>query len=233
MRINNSIISQNVTNGNGGGMYLHGILEHRPIRHPSLSMKASSRATKLAATAESLLIGPSTNVTVKASTVSRNMAGERGGGIVAREARSFVVTESTISGNRGTLGGGLASLNSRAIVNQSTFYGNVAMRNGGGLFFESSGVEESVVEHTTISQNNVNARGGGIFISTEAGSAHSVQLDSTIVSENIGPADFGTDEIFDQGASTGISGLLSARFSLIQNNEGTNLLPGIQTRTGI
>lgn len=102
------------------------------------------------------LFGDGSALTIKGSTLRRNVAGDRGGGI---RASSAIVSNSTVSGNFATNGIGGGILSSTATISRSTISGNSAL-SGGGIFSISS----VTLTNTTVSANTATGEfGGGVI----------------------------------------------------------------------
>ena len=106
------------------------------------------------------------------SMVARNAAGGQGGGIrseniLTQTAGSLTVTETAITENTATTGGGISSEFRAAAIERSEFSGNVASDSGGAIAF-SGDFSTSTVVNTTISGNYANRHGGGILRDAES-----------------------------------------------------------------
>ncbi len=102
----------------------------------------------------------SAGVTIINSTISGNLSGDRGGGVLAGGFTSLSIMNSTISGNSaGTSGGGIygSAYFGVSIVN-STISGNSA-GTGGGIYNVNYSIH---VANSTISGNSAGS-GGGIY----------------------------------------------------------------------
>ena len=169
-------------------------------------------------------------VTVAATTIDGNSSVASGGGVAVDRAGLFVLRDSTVSGNWSVDGGGAAVVDSDATFLQTTFYGNLAGRNGGGLFVVSSDFGPTAqVRHSTLSMNvaarDGNGKGGGIYLAGAALNQARVVLDHAIVSGNLHGAPLASDEIFEGPTASG-GPRLSARYSLVRDNTGTSLPAG-------
>lgn len=128
-------------------------------------------------------------MSVTGSVFSENDAGRYGGAIYASGPfGSLTVSDSEFSGNAGTAGGAvysyshlyvdystfsdnsavggdggaiLAGTYGRNVIQRSTFTGNVAQSNGGGLFAQSSSV---VVVNSTFTSNEADSSGGAVYV---------------------------------------------------------------------
>ncbi|SDU18316.1 parallel beta-helix repeat (two copies) [Jiangella alkaliphila] len=114
-------------------------------------------------------------VTFQRVTVSGNRAGGAGGGIYNTSSDHFHLLDSTIRGNSGVIGGGLANAPDNAIIARGTLFLNNTARlalneegvldenagHGGGIMSFADG--DSLYENVTISGNRAATAGGGLF----------------------------------------------------------------------
>jgi len=96
-----------------------------------------------------------------------------------------LILNSTISGNAGSNGGGLASRREMVIRN-STISGNTASVSGGGIYSRGLGGVHLSVFNSTITANRVtgDAGGGGLLATLDGFSAGTARLESTIIQGN-------------------------------------------------
>jgi len=121
-------------------------------------------------------------------TVVNNSAVDYGGGLYFFSRGSFVISESTISGNSVTngQGGGLYFFNATyapAVLRNSTVSGNTAKFEGGGIALNFRG--NLLVQNSTITKNTSADEGGGIG---RFGGQGDVTLQSSIVAQNTSTA---------------------------------------------
>lgn len=137
------------------------------------------------------------------STVNQNTAQKDGGGISGRFANRIEVLRSTLSGNEGASGGGIAlfqttlDLTACSLIENhartdgggaylrrggfssarnSTFARNFAAKSGGGIFsFDNTSL---ILEHCTIANNESIGAGGGIW------NADQLTLANTVIGDN-------------------------------------------------
>jgi CSLREA domain-containing protein len=116
-----------------------------------------------------------TEVTFERVTVSGNRTNGAGGGIYNTSSGPFHLLDSTIRGNTGVVGGGLANAPDNAIIVRGSLFLNNTARialseegeldenagKGGGIMSYADG--ESLYENTTISGNKAGSAGGGLF----------------------------------------------------------------------
>ncbi|MGL5081689.1 MAG: choice-of-anchor Y domain-containing protein, partial [Microcoleaceae cyanobacterium] len=144
-------------------------------------------------------------VTIDGLTITRGLAtggfpAGSGGGIYNRESLSL--SNSTISGNSASYGGGIFNYLGTAAISNSTISGNSATNRGGGIFNYRG---TAAISNSTISGNSAN-NGGGI-----TNYDNTVALVNTTISENIalvgsGIASFGDSVTFTTVTSSIISG---------------------------
>ncbi len=86
------------------------------------------------------------------------------GGLLMTNA--FVtITNSTITGNAGGLGGGIEANGFQLTISNSTISNNTASLDGGGLHVQNTGLS---ISNTTISGNTGGITGGGIYLAFDA-----------------------------------------------------------------
>jgi hypothetical protein len=185
-------------------------------------------------------ISNSGQLTLSASTVERNAAGDGGGGIW--NDGTLIVTDSTLSGNLTTLGdgggignhGGTVTM-ALSVLQENSAVSGGALRNGlsGQVTIDRSSLERnwatrggaianlsgtvSVVETTV--QRNEAAKGGGVF------NLDSMSIDSTTLSEN-------GRSVESAGGGIHNSGTLQAVNSTISGNLADALGAGIANDGG-
>ena len=107
--------------------------------------------------------GTGTTATVRDSTIADNLAAYYGGGIINAGGSTLTVEASTFSGNRANYGGGIANGWSgnpgTATVANSTFVGNTAGPEGGGIYNQGT----LIVAGSTIVGNGDWGYGGGLY----------------------------------------------------------------------
>ena len=174
--ITNSIVSRNQAVQRGGGMYVASGIDAIGINRSAVELSliagntaGDSNQPGMNAAGGGVWAGRGANVTITATTIDGNSALASGGGLAVDRAGSFLLRDSTVSRNRGVNGGGAAVLGSAATFLQTTWTGNRASQNGGGLFVFADDVAPAVqVQHSTISRNtaagDIDGRGGGIFL---------------------------------------------------------------------
>jgi hypothetical protein len=147
------------------------------------------------------------------------IAGNSGSGITNRSGGLIVITNSTISGNTGTEGGGIFNLDrprlgATVTLTNSTVSGNSAVR-GGGIYLEGSeGLASIRLTNSTVANNSASEAGGGIF----QASMTSLTLINSMVATNSAPA--GPDVHNTTGPHNSAT---QARFSLIGNGTDSGI----------
>jgi CSLREA domain-containing protein len=115
-----------------------------------------------------------------------------GGGI--RSAGPLALSAVHVTGNQAALGAGVALVFASGVIDGSSFSGNTAVGEGGGILFQDSGPHALRVSNTTISGNTVGAAGfgGGIEVIGETGRAL-VEISSSTIVGNTGDNGGGID----------------------------------------
>jgi hypothetical protein len=150
-----------------------------------------------------------------------DFVGADGGGVFVRN-RTFIVDESTISGNSvgdaasadPASGGGIAIESSTVTVQNSTISGNTAGVNGGGVAVHAGSNRYVRFINATVADNQAGGLGGGIYRDTSAGT---VQLGNSLIATNTAAAspdlsgdfiNFGSNLVGDGSGSSGLAGNL-------------------------
>lgn len=95
------------------------------------------------------------------STVNQNTAQNDGGGISGRFANQIEVLRSTLSGNEGFSGGGIALFQTTLDLTACSLIENHARHDGGGAYLRQGG--SSSARNSTFARNFAAISGGGIF----------------------------------------------------------------------
>jgi hypothetical protein len=125
-------------------------------------------------------------VTFSACTFSNNSAAF-GAGVYA--TANVNIFSSTLFGNSATVGGGGGlrfnplGAATTAVVRNSTFSGNTAKTNGGGLYLTGL-TKTAFVQNCTVTANSTAGHGGGLARGT--GGVGQLQIESTIIAQNTG-----------------------------------------------
>lgn len=170
------------------------------------------------------------NLTLDSVTVSNSEAGNWGGGIYVYPTGSLQLINSTVDGNTGGNGAGVAGHfgdGQRLFVSGSTISNNTSIAGGGVVFYGYSGAPTGAIVNSTLSSNSSYYAGGGVRVSNygdlnitnstitenlvtgEQGggiarvSWTNVTLNNTIVAENTSTSGWGHDLIsWNSGAFT-------------------------------
>ncbi|GAB4422390.1 MAG: hypothetical protein Kow0031_00070 [Anaerolineae bacterium] len=107
------------------------------------------------------------DLTVKQSDIRYHTSNNPcGGGIQAGNSTTAFIQESIIAFNQATNGGGICMAQGAAVtVERSTMGGNVALKNGGGVYAGYLGTGSGTLKlvNSTITLNESNDNGGGIY----------------------------------------------------------------------
>ncbi|MFV9507452.1 MAG: choice-of-anchor Q domain-containing protein [Oscillochloridaceae bacterium umkhey_bin13] len=173
LTIQSTTLHANVAiNGAGGGVAMLG---------GGATITASSLTENVAFQGGGLFIGgdPPAEVSLSTSLFEANQASffrlnGAGGGGIYNEGR-LLIAQTTLAGNRGRLGGGVAHFGPEGQVQivDSTLYANGAEL-GGGLWI-SAGRDHTLL-NTTLSGNEASLAGGGLYHSTASTSLRHLSL---------------------------------------------------------
>ena len=111
------------------------------------------------------------------STVSANSAGTQAGGINNGAGSRLTLVDTTVSGNNGLYGGGIANRGTASLFN-STLFGNSGFIGGGIL--NSGASAAALLSNVTISGNTISGSNGGGGIRNEA----ALRLDNSIIANH-------------------------------------------------
>ncbi|MFN8420946.1 MAG: choice-of-anchor Q domain-containing protein [Anaerolineae bacterium] len=169
-------------------------------------------------------------VTLTNSTISGNSGGIGGGIFNNGPSATLTIVNSTISGNTATtnVGGGIANLGGTLTVTNSTISGNFAAA-GGGISV-ASGSLLTTITNTTISGNSTSSgTGGNIYVANN--STILTTLRNTIVAGGTctGSLNDGGGNLAYPTACGSIAAGSNPLLGALQNNGGTTLthLPGV------
>jgi filamentous hemagglutinin family protein len=154
MTISNSNISGNTATNNGGGVYNTG---NMTISNSNISGNT--------ATNNGGGVYNTGNMTISNSTISGNTATTNGGGVFTTIG-AIAISNSTISGNRVDFGGGVLVNSGTATFTNITVSGNAANRDGGGIYHSNGNVtitNSTITNNKSDADNNNTGNGGGIF----------------------------------------------------------------------
>ncbi len=141
-----SVIAENAATNEGGGIHSDGNIEIRATQILSNTAQkgAGLNGTELA------------DMLVSNTLINYNIASGYGGGIY--NDKRIDLTDMTISYNQADRGGGIYSFSDSSLVNVTI--NNNSSNRGGGLLVASG---NNVLQNVTISSNNAEVLGGGIF----------------------------------------------------------------------
>lgn len=153
--IRDSVISNNVAGGGGGGLYSDG--------DAALSLNLINvEITGNTASDGGGLYLSDTDTSISDSTINGNIAYTGDAGGVTSNRGSLTISNSSISGNTaGDDGGGLWLSGGPFTIVNSTISDNTAGSDGGGLYLDDS-YYSSTISNTTIDGNTAGGDGGGI-----------------------------------------------------------------------
>ncbi len=178
--LNNSQVTNNRANANGGGVY---------VRASDLTIIGSNLSNNTTRGGGGFTAVGESTVMVENSTISNNSASLRGGGFGAEYGPTVIVNNSTISNNTGSSGGGVAGADATTSItlNNTTVSNNSARFNGGGI---NNFRAQTALNHSTVA-NNTAGNGAGIYTAT-----NTVSLMNSIVASSVGSADCAGRGIF-------------------------------------
>lgn len=161
----------------------------------------------------------SASLTISASTIDGNSAGQWGGGVYAAYFHNVTISQSLISGNdvvapTGQAGGGIfLYATQNPLITNSTVSGNYSLGTAGGI-----SADFAYIQFSTIAGNSTHAASSnGLLV----GAGGEVQLQDSIVANN-----------FSTTGTVDVAGTLTANFSLIRN-VGTAIVSGGASLIGV
>ena len=157
-------VSGNTAGGNGGGIYNYGQAQ---AGTPSLTLTGSLVTRNSAALGGGirnagggvLTLAATAGSTPVLSSVTKNNATVRGGGISNRADSSVGVTGSTIANNSSAGGGGGIATKGPIRVESSTVSGNRSVHRGGGVLILAG--SNAVLQYIQVTNNAVTGAGNG------------------------------------------------------------------------
>ncbi|WP_292858285.1 calcium-binding protein [Nostoc sp. LPT] len=154
--------------------------------------------------------GTGTDARIDGLTIANGNAGTGdGGGILVNQNSNLVLTNSTVEGNRGNLGGGIDNLGTTTVIN-STLSNNQGDAGGGIL---NSGTATLI--NTTLSGNQARVFGGGGI-----GNLGIATLINNTITNNTVVANF--NSTFGGGIENFFEGKLSVKNTIIAGNTNSN-----------
>jgi hypothetical protein len=168
-------------------------------------------------------------VTFDTDWVHGNKTTSTGGGIGSAVGATVTVTNSAITGNSsGSSGGGFYgtgfSGTTTLLFQNSTISGNSANGVGGGIGLVSFYTPGSLAVHNCTITANTSTGGGGIRATPGSSTSITIDLQSSIVSGNFGPA--GSPDFLVQAVNASHSAIGSTAGITTYNDDGTNLAVG-------
>ncbi len=177
--------------GSGGGLFVADGASVS-LANSELSRNQANRAGAGIEVADDSDTDAETSVTITTTTVARNRIAVaspgNGGGLHVGGAGFAVVDQSTFSGNVASEGAGVwIGTSGTLVMDRSTVSGNLATGNGGGVYEDGVpfGTEASSILLTgvTIANNAAGSDGGGIYASGPS-DPNSFELSNTILWDN-------------------------------------------------
>jgi CSLREA domain-containing protein len=231
LEIINSIISGNLTGGEGGGVYVQfGTLS---ITGGTISNNTAGNGGGVFNAGELSEIGVPSHATLTGVNISENIALGAGGGLYGSHEAVVTISNSTFSENTAfDYGGGLAVVSKSSLsITGGSFTGNIAVGEGGGI---STGVEGSVsIDGTEFIGNRAGETlpslevpgeivegeggGGGLYI---GGSGTGI-VTNALFAENHAHSDGG-------GISIGNHGTVEITNTIVRDNESESGGGGIE-----
>lgn len=200
--VRSSLIQGNSAGFNGGGLYF----TENPSTFPNTLTLTDSSFDKNDADEGGGVYAEVVDVSVSGSTFSNNLASNVGfGGGGGIHVRSFVVTGSSVD------------------ISNSTFSGNHANQDGGGIYLNGSTID-ALISSTTIVDNTANSTGGGDGLHSLTTPA-SVTVKDTIMAANGNRNCFKTESIGFTDGGTNISTDETCKFTDAGNGTGDGVDP--------
>lgn len=165
------------------------------------------------------------SMAIEGSSVTGNSSGPygMGGGIGNGWKATLTITNSTVTGNQASIGGGIANLNGVTTITESTVSGNNALQ-GGGISSDYGGTLR--LTDSTVAGNTADHLGGGLFnglMNYLTGRHSTMTIDTSLVSGNTSGASGGGIE--NRGDMTLVG-------STVSGNSGVNCGGGISNYLG-
>jgi Chlamydia polymorphic membrane protein (Chlamydia_PMP) repeat len=192
--------------GSGGGLYNYGGFVD--VRDSTISGNDSVTH------GGGILNALSGHMSIARSTVSDNTALGNGGGIANGDG-IMQITDSTLSGNHATKGGGLL-INTPyfdvTTISNSTFSGNVAPAGGGGIYNAGG---QAVIQFCTITRNVSNDLAGSGVLSGPSLFYTPTSFYSSLVVANFDPLAPPQSAPYDVAVSGGENSLISLGYNIV------------------
>ena len=166
---------------------------------------------------------PTASMYVADSAIDKNQASGSGGGIYTYRISTSTITRSSLHTNMANWGGAISARETMSLaVIDSTLSGNHAVTSGGAVIAQRSGVSfhrSTITGNSAASNPDGTGAGGGII----AYDGSKISLGHTILAGNHDPSNLGPDLYLYPNFN---APTLSATFSLIGDNRGTNQAGG-------
>lgn len=159
LTINSGSISENKTDGYGGGIYL------MRNRLSQVELNATGKSEQVEG---GYYLDGIPNITINGGSVTGNEAAQNGGGAYQEGSTMFVMAGGELSGNRAKNGAGVfidekklqESPDGMAEINAGTITGNIANADGGGLYVNGP----VTMTGGAISSNTATGNGGAAYV---------------------------------------------------------------------
>jgi len=167
--INNSIISNNKSNYNGGSVYANNVTVNNSVFNNNSAPEGGGGA-----------IQAYQGVVINNSVFSNNSASKYAGAIMCSATAN--ITNSRFTNNSSHIGGAINAPYNTTTVSNCTFIGNYSGTDGGAIF--SAG--NVTVTNSTFTGNTAANRGGGIFIFNGCASCGNITTNNSTFDGNKG-----------------------------------------------
>jgi|GEM_PF-2347580 len=185
--------------------------------------------------------------TLDGGEVFENTASRSGGGVIVSLNGTFTMEDGEISGNTANTGGGvnlsglgssftmrggyiidnnanqdgggIAVTSGTVVIHEGEISGNTG-RDGGGLFFSTTGSGNATMHNAIITDNTATGSGGGVYF---AGTGRTLDINGGEISEN---------SAANGGGVFILSGTINIRGAYIVDNEATGNGGGIRSSSG-
>ena len=110
-------------------------------------------------------------------------AQQTGSVITMNNCENNIISNLTVRGGEGTIGGGMFLSNSNPLIKNITITDNTSYSNGAGMYLNES---HPILTHVTISHNTTNSDGGGMYIRSSNPILTHVTIAHNVASEGQG-----------------------------------------------
>lgn len=156
LTISDSEISENMTNNEGGGLRITGATASLSLTNTLL------KKNEAGSIGGGLSLEGGGSVSIDGATFDQNTAVSNGGGISAIGGDLFIEDTRFTANESNNIGGGIFINGTELSIETSLFDQNIAGTDAGGLA-HSSGLGPNHVNNTTFSGNTADQNGGGIY----------------------------------------------------------------------